>query len=302
MTRRLMLFFVLGALLLGAKRGLSQSYVRARELPLQVVIKDSAGSLELERAIDEAVLVEHAVSLGGALIDPVVREQLLSSMRGRARVETATKAILEDDAALLQPALALGLHRADVVTRQRLMFQAEQLLTASNASTPATDRELTAYLHAHAARYTQPTRFSFTQVALVRARHGARLAQDAASLLEGLTRQAPAEAQAQQGDPTLLPRSLDCAPAAALEARFGPSFGAALQDLPLDRWSGPVPSAYGLHLVFLRARSPKSVPALADIRTRVLADYRHDQRRELLRARVRALRGHYRIEVRRLHA
>ena len=313
--RHLVRFFVLGALLYFAKGGLQQERGQPALPTLRVVIKDSASDAELERAIDEAVLVEQAVARAGALLDPVVREQLLVAMRGRPRREGAEREPeAEDDAALLERAVALGLHRADPVARQRLMFQAEQLLMARAQSAQVADAELTRYLGQHAERYATPPRFSFTHVFLSRTRRGAALAGDAAKLLTRLSREQRSEpaaplgarteppASASLGDPTLLPRSFDESPAVTVDARFGPGFASALRDLPEGVWSGPVPSAYGLHLVLIRAQLPGRPPALAEVRARVLADYRHDQRRSVLRAQLRALRSGYRLDVRRLRA
>jgi hypothetical protein len=292
--RHLFWFFVLGATLLAGKVALERVWSRVESAPLVVHVRADASSVDRERAIDEAVLVEEAWRAGGARIDPVVREQLLTSMRA-----TKSEDGVEDDAALLERALALGLHRADPVTRQRLAFQAEQLLTARVATERPGEAVLDAYLRAHRARYALPARVSFVQVFVSSGRHGAELASDASTLLSELRRaRVPAEAAASFGDPSLFPRRFAAVDAVALDAQLGPGFARALWRSPLGQWAGPIPSAYGLHLVWLEEHSDGRVPALFELRERVLADYRHDRRRELLRERLRALRSSYRVELR----
>ncbi|MDB4975547.1 MAG: hypothetical protein JWN48_3888 [Myxococcaceae bacterium] len=293
--RRLLSFFVLGALLLLGKRSLLEP--RAELRTLQVDVKASASTAELERAIDEAILIEQAIAAGGALVDPLVREQLLSSMRDRSDCTQS-----EDDAALLAQALALGLHRADQVTRQRLVFQAEQLLMAGSTQSTESERELRDYLTAHASRYALEPRYSFVQITLS-SRRGVAGVADAERLLDQLRREQTSEAEAVRlGDPTLLPHVWSSASASALDGRFGAGFSRALAELPEGSWSGPIASAYGLHLIQLRARTGRALPALGTVRARVLSDYRHDLRRELLRERLRMLRRQYHIDLRRRRA
>jgi hypothetical protein len=294
--RKLATCLLLGALLLVGKTALERRMAAAPVTTLRVVVKDSVSPEQLERAIDEAVLVEQAIDHGGALVDPLVREQLLANMRDQRRVGER-----EDDAALLKRALALGLHRADPVTRQRLVFQAEQLLTAGAANSQVEDQTLDLYLHQHADRYLLPVRVSFTQLALARGRHGAQVGEVASQLLQTLRREQVLPTQG-QGDATLLPRDWSETPADTLDARFGPGFASQLLAQPDGAWSGPLESAYGQHLVFIHTRLASELPPLGQVHARVLADYRHDHRRALLRERLRALRGGYRVEVHRLRS
>jgi len=290
--RHLLCFFAIGSLLFGGKQLLA-----LREAPVVTVhVAPSASRAEQEQAIDEALLVEEAIRAGGALIDPVVREQLLASMR--SSFEAAPDAA-DDDAALLERALALGVHRADPVARQRLAFQAEQLLGARSASERPSDAALSAYLREHAARYVVPARTSFVQVFLSRTERGDRAERDAEALRDRLAREEPALDDVHtRGDATRLPARLEVATGTEIEARFGPAFTAALHALPEGSWRGPIASPFGLHVVRVSARVPPTPPALASVRARVLADYQHDRRRALMRAQLDALRARYRVEVR----
>lgn len=294
--RHLAAFFVLGAALLLGKSALSRVGSEREPAPLSVQVKAGASSADRERAIDEAVLVEEALRAGGARIDPVVREQLLVSMRATQHAGTQQG---DSDERLLERAIALGLHRADPVTRQRLVFQAEQLLTARAALELPSDEVLSAYVRAHAQRYTLPPRFSFAQVFLSPARHGETLAADASTLLSTLTREhVSAQESRTHGDPTLLPHHYVATDEVTLDAQLGAGFADVLLRGPLGAWSGPVKSAYGQHLVLLEERIEGRLPALSELRERALADYRHDRRRDVLRERLRDLRAHYRVELR----
>jgi parvulin-like peptidyl-prolyl isomerase len=57
-----------------------------------------------------------------------------------------------------------------------------------------------------------------------------------------------------------------------VEREFGAGFAAALNDLPLGSWQGPLPSSFGLHLVQLTARSAGHAPPLEQVRAQVERD------------------------------
>jgi hypothetical protein len=288
--RHLLAFFALGALLLLAKRGLHERALEQRPRSLTVHVRAAANELEVERAIDEAVLVEEALRVAPLLHDPVVRTHLLAAVLPISGERN------EPDEQLLARAFELGMHRADPVVRQRLAFQMEQLLTARLASTPASERELEAFFAVRRASYLRPARVSFVQVALSRARHGDRLGADATQLRERLARERTSdEAALPLGDPTLLPASLDNVSAAAVDARFGPGFADALFRAELATWAGPVASSYGLHVVRVRARAPAREPTLSEVRQQVSADFAEQRRRLEVEQQTRRLRASYRI-------
>ena len=295
--RHLAAFFVIGALLLGGKRLLGPWLFPPA---LRVQVDAQASASDVEQAIDEAILLEQALASGGALLDPVVREQLMRTMQLPEASSGPAADARGEAPESIELALSLGVHRADPLVRRRLAFQSEQLLMARAEAEQPSDAALDAYSRAHAARYARPARFSLQQVLVSRDVHGANLSRAAAALRARLPEAAvDARAVGRLGDPSLLPGALVEVGARELDARFGPGFAKALDAAPLDAWAGPITGAYGLHYVRVTARIPGRVPPLSQIRERVLGDYRHDRRSDLLRERLRALRTRYRIDVRR---
>jgi hypothetical protein len=177
--RHLALFFVLGAVLFFVKRGVEATM--AERPQLVVSVPSSASAADVERAIEQALLTDLALSGPSLRSDPVVREQLVQAMGG-ARAN-------QGEATLVERALSLGVHRVDPVVRERLAFQGEQMLRSRVAVAEPSDAQLLLYMREHDARYRQPARASFMHVFLSRARRGAALASDAAELLARLTRE-----------------------------------------------------------------------------------------------------------------
>ena len=292
--RHLAVFFVIGALLLAAKRLLAPQLFPPA---LTVHVDAHASAADVEHAIDEALLLEQALLRGGALLDPLVRDQLARVMHVPEADRGAADAGADQR---IDQALALGVPRVDPLVRRRLATQSEQLMMARADAEQATDAALEAYVRAHADRYAHPPRFCVQQVLVSRDRHGDDLPRAAEALRARLPVHAvDARVLGQLGDPSLLPALLVEVSARELDARFGPGFAAGLEGAPVDAWSGPVASAYGMHFVRVTAREPARVPPLSQIRARVLGDYRHDRRAEALRDGLRALRTQYRVDVRR---
>src|SRR5688572_14827914 len=99
--RHLALFFVLGAVLFFAKRTIESN---TPERPhLVVTVPAAATGTDVERAIDQALLTDLALSGPSVRNDPVVREQLVRSMGGTREGE--------EEPVLIERALSLGVHR-----------------------------------------------------------------------------------------------------------------------------------------------------------------------------------------------
>jgi hypothetical protein len=87
------------------------------------------------------------------------------------------------------------------------------------------------------------------------------------------------------------------ASAAQLGQILGAGFAAALSGLPLRVWSGPVPSSYGLHLVWIDERQPAAALPLAAVRNQVLHALLRARGEQRLRDNLRVLRAHYDVRI-----
>src|SRR5262245_821277 len=193
-------------------------------------------------------------------------------------------------------ALALGLDRDDTIVRRRLRQKLE-FLAEDRAVSPPTDADLEAWLRASPGRFRIEPRVRFEQVFLSRDRRGDRLRADAEALLAGLRAGAGGADPAALGDPIPLPTGPGDLSQAEVAARYGAEFAGRVFELEPGGWQGPIDSAYGAHLVLVRARSPGREPALAEVRDAVsrawVAEARGRAREEL----HRELRARYDVRV-----
>ena len=246
----------------------------------------------IEDAVDEEVLYREAVAHGIDRADGAVRERLvrLGGFLGEDGVR--------DAAALEEEARRLGLTQQDVVVRRHLV---QMMRLATRRVGPVdlpTEAELDAYLARHAAEFAAPAEVRLTHVYLSADRHGPALARDAAVLLAALQRAGgdPGLAPA-RGDAFIHGASIGPVSGADLERLFGVSFARAVEEAPPGCWVGPVPSGYGLHLVWVHERIPVRLPALAAVRSRVLHAWLEERGAARAHTRLEALRARYDVRV-----
>jgi hypothetical protein len=122
------------------------------------------------------------------------------------------------------------------------------------------------YYDAHRARYSAPLQVTFSQ----------RFFRTKAAAHQGL-RKLSARADTDIGEPSLFEDDYTTVSAQDVASIFGPAFSARLNGLSLGRWQGPIPSAYGFHLVFLRKRQMAEDTPYDAVRSRVLSDWRLEQ-------------------------
>jgi len=192
-------------------------------------------------------------------------------------------------------AIKLGLDRDDTLIRRRMQQKMEFMTEPSEDALAATDAELKAYLAAHRAEFRIEPKLAFEQIFI----NPERSEQPAAARIEKLLTEvsvAPNGADPRSlGDPTLLPRAMPLAPVSGIDRSFGQGFGAQLAQLPLNAWSGPVKSPYGLHLVRVTVRHEGYDPPLAEVRAAVERKWRDDKRDAFRKAEYERLRDKYEI-------
>ena len=243
----------------------------------------------IRAAIDDEVLYREALARGLDRRDRLVRTRL------------AQLAAFVDEpggeADLTEDARRLGLDRSDLVVRRHLI-QAMRLVASRRTADTLTEADAAAWYEAQRERFTQPPRVDLEHVYLGRDRRGAALAGDAAALLARLRRDGiPPDHAAPLGDPFIRGATVRAATAADLDRSFGPGFADAVAQAPAGEWHGPIASAYGLHLVWVRKRTPASLPALDAVRNQVVHGLLKERERGQLRRRLATLRRQYAIVV-----
>lgn len=186
--------------------------------------------------------------------------------------------------------LAMGLDRDDPVVRRRIQQKLE-FIVDSAASAPPTTEELQHWLDDHADRYRAEAQYTLRQIYFDPARHGHRLETEIM-----VAQRAVAIGNIVPGDHTMLPSQLHAC-ATDVVRIFGSDFEAALRELPLDSWQGPVRSGFGVHLVELTERETERAASLKEVRAAVERDVLHDRSQKAAAAVYERLRSNYTVRI-----
>ncbi len=217
---------------------------------------------------------------------PPTREELEGLIRDRVREEV-----------YYREAVAMGLDRDDPIIRRRLQQKLEFVTDDVAAVAEPTDAELADYLKTHGASFGGDRRLTFSQVYLDPSRRGEHLAQDANELLIQLRPQGLDADLSSLGDVFLLEHRSEAAPTTEIAKQFGEKFAAKLTDTPIGQWFGPVESGYGMHLVFVEARSERRLPELAEVHDAVRREWTNARRLESNEKLFQNLLKHYEVVI-----
>jgi hypothetical protein len=184
---------------------------------------------------------------------------------------------------------AMGLDRDDPVIRQRLR-QKMEFLTDMTARVPApTEAELQAHYQVLAEDLTEEPRMTFDQVFLG--------VVDPATAQQALGALQAGADPATVGQGTLLPGSMTDTDLSGVDNSFGQGFYQTIENLPVGQWTGPVESAFGMHLVRVDHVTPAHAPTLDQVRGIVEQDWRRLRALDLQEQQYQALLSRYRVTI-----
>ncbi len=151
-------------------------------------------------------------------------------------------------------ALAMSLDRDDTIVRRRLRQKLEFITDDLVGTVDPTEAQLASYFRDHSDDFLVPSQLSFRQIYFNRDRRGEQATRDAESLLARLKGARSSVDTSTFGDSLMLPGDYELTSEVEVARQLGSEFAAAMAELPVGRWSGPVESGFGLHLVLIRER------------------------------------------------
>ncbi len=217
----------------------------------------------------------------------------------RPPTESEFRGLVEDylkEEVLYREALEMGLDRDDQIIRRRMRQKLEFLTADLVESFEPTDADLQAHLEANVDLYKQEAKLSLVQVFI-----GERLGIErdrarAMSILEELKTNPNADPEL-MGDPFMYPAAHSDMRERDLLGVFGEEFTAQVLALSVGEWSGPVTSAFGLHITRLDALDEGRPSELAEVRDAVRRDVVSQRTREAEQSYFDALLAQYIVTV-----
>ena len=274
--------------------------VRVLKEPLLHFLVLAAGLFVLSRSFSETPSAEEPDTM-------VVSEQRINSLIlifrrtwQRPPTQQELDGFVEDyikEEVFYREALAMGLDQNDTLIRRRLRQKLEFLAEDMADAVEPTDQQLQQYLDEHPDTFRVERRATFSHVFLSQERRGDSLSVDAAQLLAKLRSTDGSVDPVELGDPSLLPHDYKNLREGEIPNLFGREFGAKLFATEPGAWSGPIESAYGLHLVLLHDKTEGRVPKLDEVREAVRRDWYAARRAASKEEFFQALRQKYKVVV-----
>jgi len=191
-------------------------------------------------------------------------------------------------------AVALGLDTNDVIVRRRMRQKMEFFLDTGSYLREPAEGELETYFAANEEAYRRGASLAFEQIYLGEVPAPDRITRSLRALRSD-SRPDPSTL----AEPTLLPAQLSLSPPSAVDDVFGKGFFDRIAELPPGEWSGPVASAFGVHLVRTLDGLPARMPPLDQIRDAVLKNWREAKAREIRDQDYLMRRERFVVEIRR---
>ena len=189
-------------------------------------------------------------------------------------------------------ALRMNLDHDDEMVKRRLSQKMEFLSDdLSSLIDPATEKKLRSFYEENEEDYRSPPRYSFHQVAFT--------SKAPATAQALLIKHASASPQALQGkgDMLSLPFTYDQLYENHVGNQLGGELAAQLDDLPLNKWTGPVQSGYGTHLVYITEKEESFLPKFEDIKAELTRDYEYRSEKESQEMIFDELKANYEVVI-----
>ena len=221
-------------------------------------------------------------------VNQIVESFVLLS--GRAPTREEIESLVDDfvsEEVGYREAVAMGLDADDTIVRRRMRQKLEFLIEDGGASDRPPLAEQQAWLDAHPNRYRLPERRALRQVLLSADKRGAGARQDAEAALIQLRDRADPTAL---GDPSMLAAAVPLTTQEGVAGLFGRDFAASAFSHQGSDWFGPVPSAFGQHLIIVLDTEPGRALTLSEAAERISADMiesRRNDARDQFHARMR---------------
>jgi hypothetical protein len=214
----------------------------------------------------------------------------------RPLTETELKGLVESyikEEVYYRMALALGLDQNDTILRRRLMQKMEFLSNDLAELNQPDEAALNKYFLENQEKYKLPARVSFTHIYFSLDKRGAKVVEDAKSVLSGLNAlRAP-----ELGDNFMMQYDFVQETPFEVERLFGKGFTEELFTLGTNTWQGPIESGYGLHLVRISKKVDSGMPELASVVDKVRTDLMFEQRKKMNKEIYEKFKGRYEIVI-----
>jgi hypothetical protein len=184
----------------------------------------------------------------------------------------------------------------DTIVRRRLAQKLTFMVEDTSHIVEPTEEDLRRFYAANSERFQADPRVSFTQVFFNPERRQ-NADQDAKLALASFRAGPSHDDAASVGDPLLLEADFHDVDQRTLSNMFGTEFAAAVFTLRPGPWSGPIKSAFGVHLVRVVDLRPAEPRPFESVRDKVAEEWRHQREGEMKASYLAKLQQKYGVVI-----
>ncbi|WGL15194.1 peptidyl-prolyl cis-trans isomerase [Microbulbifer bruguierae] len=190
-------------------------------------------------------------------------------------------------------ALRMNLDHNDQIIKKRLAQKMEAVaIDLGNLMQPPTDERLREYFLSHEDLFTLPQSFALQQVLfLPQEMDTVQVQAQLSSLRDG------ADFPESRINKLSLDNHWPLTSLSELDSAFGGDFASALANLPVGKWSGPIRSGFGWHLVYIETNQPPAMPQFAQVKDFVARQYEYESGLEAQDRVFNELLAGYQVEI-----
>jgi len=189
-------------------------------------------------------------------------------------------------------ALTLGLDQNDAVVRQRMRQKIEFLADTGAQVLDPTEDELQTFMAANEDKYHTKQLWALEQIFLGQNPNEDDLTGELRALNADPTRNTSALSER-----SMLPAELRQSLPEAIDSVYGNGFFAQIEGFPVGQWSGPVVSAYGVHLVRVLDTQGSQSLSSSEMRATVVRDWQAGKAKELRELDYLARKERFTIQI-----
>ena len=190
---------------------------------------------------------------------------------------------------LYQEALEMNLDHNDEIVKRRLAQKMEFISDGLAESLQPTEDILKKYFEDHKDNYSKDPIYTISHVYFSQDKRSDAYndAKNALKLvsMEGL------------GDPISLPKTYTDASSFAISRDYGTSFVNSLDTLEIGKWTGPINSGLGVHLVFIKEKKARGLYTFEEVKDKVIVDYNFEASNDFKKELIATLLKGYKINV-----
>lgn len=195
---------------------------------------------------------------------------------------------LVDEEILYREALMLGLDKEDRIIKRRLA-QKISFLKQETIVNPPSNQELITYFNNNKDKYFVDSTFTFTHYFFSSENNSKERSEKAIELILSENNF--------DSDPFFLGKNFDRVSLKNINSDFGDDFSSSFKNIPINKWTGPIKSSFGHHIVYISNTNDGYYPDISQILNKVEIDLAQSKRDKAVEEFLNKVKSEYKVFI-----